>query len=481
MNNLLENVPAIHVPEYLNMEISGICYDSRKISPGDVFVAIRGFETDGHKYIEAAVKAGAACVVCERSPDIRAPYALVEDSRAALALMSAVWFGYPARKLKIVGVTGTNGKTTVTSLLKCVIEQCTKAKVGLIGTSGNMIGEQHIPAIHTTPESFEMQKLLAMMVDAGCTYAIMEVSSHALVLDRVRGIEFEVGVYTNLSQDHLDFHGTMEAYAEAKSKLFALSKHSVINIDDAYASVMLEKAAGSVFSYAIDNDSADLVGKNVKQLSDRIYFCALMIGSLVRFELPIPGLFSVYNALAVVSSAFLLGLDIKQISEALPMCEGVKGRAEVVSAPADFTIIIDYAHTPDALEKIISAVRDGAQGKVITLFGCGGDRDSTKRPLMGEMAAKHSDFVVVTSDNPRTEAPGAIISDIIKGVQQTKTPYEVIENRKEAIFWTLESAKPGDVVILAGKGHEDYQIIGKDKIRFDEREVVAEYFEKYKT
>jgi len=476
LRNLLEKVNIVSVASDLDMEISGVCYDTRALLPGNVFVAIKGFETDGHKYIDAAVKSGAACVICEIAPFEEISYILVEDSRQALALISAAWFDYPAEKLRIIGVTGTNGKTTVTSLLKSVIEKCTGAKSGLIGTSGIMIGNDEIPAVHTTPESLELQKLLAMMVDKGCEYAVMEVSSHALELSRVHGIEFEVGVYTNLSQDHLDFHGTMEAYARAKSKLFAISQKSAINIDDDYAAVMLEKAAGSRFTYAINNDSADLVGKNVKLLSDGISFCALMIGDLVRFGLPIPGMFSVYNALAVVSAAFLIGLDMKQVSEALPMCEGVKGRAEVVPTDSEYTVIIDYAHTPDALEKIITAMRGSTASKVITLFGCGGDRDSTKRPLMGEMAGKYSDFVIVTSDNPRTEEPSAIIADILEGVKTAKVPYKVIENRKEAIFWALENAQPGDVVILAGKGHEDYQIIGKEKFHLDEREIVAEYF-----
>ena len=478
LRNVLEKVDIVSEASDLDMEISGVCYDTRALIAGNIFVAIKGYETDGHKYIDTAAQNGAACIICEDAPKVDVPYVLVKDSRKALSLISIAWFQNPAEKLRMIGVTGTNGKTTVTSLLKCVIEKCTGAKSGLIGTSGIMIGDVEIPAEHTTPESYELQKILAMMVDAGCEYAVMEVSSHALELGRVHGIEFEVGVYTNLSQDHLDFHGTMEAYARAKSALFAISQKSAINIDDSYADVMLEKAAGSVFTYAIDDDSADLVGKDVKLLSDRISFCALMIGELVRFGIPIPGMFSVYNALAVVSAAFLLGLDINRVSEELPLCECVKGRAEVVPTDSDFTVIIDYAHTPDALEKIINAVRGSATGRVITLFGCGGDRDSTKRPLMGEIAGKYSDFVIVTSDNPRTEKPDAIITDILEGMKLTKAPYEVIENRKEAIFWSLENAKPGDVVILAGKGHEDYQVIGKEKFHFDEREIVAEYFGK---
>ena len=471
---LLENVKILESAVSLDLQISGICSDTRKLTPGNLFVAVRGYESDGHEFIDEAVKKGAACIICEEKPKADIAYITVEDSRKALALVSAAWFDYPAKKMKVIGVTGTNGKTTVTTLLKCVIEKSTNSKAGLIGTSVNMIGDKQLPANLTTPESYEIQELLAMMVDEGCEYAVMEVSSHALVLSRVCGIEFEVGVFTNLSQDHLDFHGTMEAYAQAKSMLFSQSKNSAINIDDEYAQVMINGASGNVFTYAINDVSADLVGKDVKLYSDRVTFCALTIGNLLRLDVRIPGMFTVYNVLSVVSAALLLGLDIDTVTSVLPLCEGVKGRAEVVPTGRDFTILIDYAHTPDALEKIICAARTSVSGRVVTLFGCGGDRDSSKRPIMGSIAAKYSDFVIVTSDNPRTEQPGEIIKEILMGMEGTSTPYEVIENRREAIKWAIDNAKPEDVIILAGKGHETYQIIGKDKLHFDEREVVSE-------
>jgi len=478
LRDLLEKVDIISVDADLEAEVLGVSYDSRTVNAGELFVAIKGFERDGHLYIKDAVKKDAACIICEEHPDAGTPYVLVADSRKALAAVSAAWFSYPAEKLKVIGVTGTNGKTTVTTLLKRVIEQCSGGKAGLIGTNGNMIGAREIKTALTTPESYEIQALLANMVREGCGYAVMEVSSHALQLNRVHAMEFEVGVFTNLSLEHLDFHASMEEYAQVKSLLFSMSRKSAINIDDEAAPVMMEKACGTVFTFAVKNDAADLVGKSIKLLRDRVDFCALIIGSINRIELRIPGMFSVYNALAVISASLLLGFDIEDVSAALYDCESVKGRAEVVPTDSDFTVIIDYAHTSDALEGIIKTARGFAQGRVVTLFGCGGDRDRKKRPLMGAAAAEHSDFVVFTSDNPRTEEPGAIIEEILTGVGNTKTPYRVIENRREAIFWALENAEPGDVLILAGKGHETYQIIGKEKRRLDEREVIAEYFEK---
>jgi len=471
---LLENVKILESTISLDTQISGVCSDTRRLAPGNLFVAVKGYESDGNEFIGEAIAKGAACVICEKAPEEEMAYIVVENSRKVLALVSAAWFDYPAEKIKVIGVTGTNGKTTVTSLLKCVIEKSTGSKAGLIGTSVNMIGDRELASKLTTPESYEIQELLAMMVNEGCKYAVMEVSSHALVLSRVWGLEFEVGVFTNLSQDHLDFHGTMKAYAQAKSMLFAQSKNSAINIDDEYAQIMINSAMGDVFTYAVNDVSADLVGKDVKLYSDRVSFCALTIGNLLRLDVHIPGMFTVYNVLSVVSAALLLGLDIDTVTSALPLCEGVKGRAEVVPTGRDFTILIDYAHTPDALEKIICAARSSVSGRVVTLFGCGGDRDSSKRPVMGSVAAKYSDFVIVTSDNPRTEQPGEIIKDILVGMEGTNTPYEVIENRREAINWIINNARSGDVIILAGKGHETYQIIGKEKLHFDEREVVAE-------
>ena len=476
LGDLLKKAEIDFVSADMDMEISGVSFDSRTLKIGELFVAVRGYESDGHRYIKEAVDRGAVCILCEEKPGITAPHVIMRDTRKALAVVSAAWFGYPADRLKIIGITGTNGKTTVSYITKHILEKCSGSKVGLIGTNINMIGSKELSAKLTTPESYEIQELLAMMVMEGCEYVVMEVSSHALQLERVYGIAFEVGIFTNLSSDHLDFHKTMENYAKTKARLFLSCRNSSINIDDAYAHTMIMNVKSGVFTYAVKDDMADLVAKNVKLKANGVEFVALTIGNLDRTELRIPGMFSVYNALSAMSAAILLGFESEQVASEMRTCTGVKGRAEVVPTESDYTVLIDYAHTPDALENIIKAVRGFAQRRVITLFGCGGDRDKTKRPQMGEIAAKLSDLVVITSDNPRSENPNAIIDDIMPGVEKTQTPHVRIENRHEAIYWALENTEAKDVLILAGKGHETYQIIGNEEKYFDEREVVAEYF-----
>ena len=478
LKKLLEKVDIIENQSDIEMNVSGICYDTRAMRRGELFVAIRGFETDGHKYIEAAVESGAICVICEETPKVSIPYIIVPDSRKALALISSVWFEYPANKMKIVGVTGTNGKTSVTNLIKHIIEKCSTSKVGLIGTNGNFIGNRELATEHTTPESYEMQKLLDKMVVEGCEYVVMEVSSHALQLSRVYGIEYDVGIFTNLTPDHLDFHGTMEKYALAKALLFENCKISVINMDDEYAPIMAEHAAGAVMTYSLNDVTVDLVGKDVKLQSDKVDFCIVAVGSINRVELPIPGLFSVYNALASIAATVLLGFDVNDIAPSLKSYVGVKGRAEVIPTGRDYTVLVDYAHTPDALENIINTVRGFATGKVVTVFGCGGDRDKKKRPLMGKIATELSDLVIITTDNPRTEEPKMIIDEIVSGITESKTKYEIIENRTNAICKALDKLHSGDVLIIAGKGHETYQIIGNEKVHFDDREVVSEHLRK---
>ena len=472
---LLENVEVLEIEADLNADITGFCYDTRVMRDGELFIAIRGYETDGHKYIKEAVDKGAVCIICEEAPPVPVQYVIVKDSRKALAAMSAVWFRFPAEKLKLIGVTGTNGKTSVTNLIKHIIEKCSSSKVGLIGTNGNFIGDRELQTDFTTPESYEMQKLLDKMVLEGCEYVVMEVSSHALYLSRVFGIEYDIGVFTNLSPDHLDFHGTMEEYARVKSLLFPNCKRSVINIDDEYAPLMIEKSAGAIMTYAINNSSADLVGKDVKLQAEKIDFCAVAVGSINRVELSIPGIFSVYNSLASIAVSVLLGFDIDSITPTLQSYEGVKGRAEVIPTGHDFTVLIDFAHTPDALRNIITAVRGYTKGRVITVFGCGGDRDKAKRPLMGQIATELSDYSIITSDNPRTEDPRVIISEIVTGIIDKDAAYMIIENRRDAICTALESLETGDVLLIAGKGHETYQILGKEKIHFDDREVVADH------
>jgi len=475
LDQLLINVEIIMTEADIDLDIPGICYDTRVIKNGELFIAIRGYESDGHKFIEEAVNKGVACIICEEAPEVTIPYVLVKDSRKALAVMSAVWFGYPAAKLTLIGVTGTNGKTSVTNLIKYIIEKCSDSKVGLIGTNGNFIGERELYTEHTTPESYEMHKLLDKMVVEGCKYVVMEVSSHALYLSRVYGIQYDAGIFTNLTPEHLDFHGTMEEYSKAKSILFAECKKSIINADDPYAGLMVERAAGSVLTYAVNNNAADLIGKDIKLQADKVDFCLVENNNINRVQLPIPGMFSVYNALASIAAAIHFGFKTETVIPVLKLYEGVRGRAEVVFTGYDHTVLIDYAHTPDALRNIITAVRGFAKNRVITVFGCGGDRDKSKRPLMGQIATELSDHTVITSDNPRTENPGKIIDEIVSGIDKSNETYVVIENRREAICRSLEMLHPGDVLIIAGKGHETYQIVGNEKIHFDDREIVAEH------
>ena len=458
-----------------DLEIREVRYDSRAVQAGDLFVAIRGFATDGHQYISKALEQGAVAVVCEEAPE-GAPAVVVENARQALAEIAANRFGHPADSMVMLGVTGTNGKTTTTYLVKHMLEDAGH-KVGLIGTNQNLIGDEVIETERTTPESYELHALFARMRDAGCTHVVMEVSSHSLVLDRVYGIPFAVGAFTNLTQDHLDFHKTMEEYRKAKAMLFAISEKGVINLDDDAAQAMLADAKCPCLTFSCEKDAADLTAKNICLHADGVEFVATTKGELARVKLPIPGHFSVENALAALGIVLQTGMPLADAAHSLATATGVKGRVEVVPTDTDYTVLIDYAHTPDGVENVLRAVRGFAKGRVIALFGCGGDRDRTKRPKMGKIAADLADFCVVTSDNPRTEDPKAIIDDILEDMQGTKTPMEVIVDRPEAIHWALAHAKKDDVIVLMGKGHETYQEINHVKHHMDEREIVASFFD----
>ena len=474
LKELLLGLEPLQIHADPELEITGICYDSRQVKPGNVFVAISGFAMDGHRFIPMALEKGAAVIFCEQVPEQACIYVQLSSTRKALALAAANWFGHPAEQMTMIGVTGTNGKTTSTYLLKHILEQTRGAKVGLVGTIQNMIGDEVLYTERTTPESFELQALFRQMLDAGCTHVIMEVSSHALVLDRVGGVRFHTGVFTNLTQDHLDFHETMEEYRKAKSMLFSVCDYGVINVDDPYAGKIMEEAACPVLSYSAGKTSADLTASAAELHADRVRFTASCRGEEAQMELSIPGAFSVYNALGVIGAALTLGVSLKEIADSLCTAQGVKGRAEVVPTPGkDYTVLIDYSHTPDSLENILKTAREFCKGRLIAVFGCGGDRDPIKRPIMGRIGAQLADFVVVTSDNPRTEDPMKIIDQILVGVQEENTPYTVIENRRQAIRWAMDNAGNGDVIILAGKGHETYQEIGHEKFHLDEREEVA--------
>lgn len=474
LSELLKDIQVLESTAPMDMDIAGISYDSRTTGKGEMYVAVRGYATDGHKYISGAVNNGAAVVLCEEKPQQDTAYIRVPDSRLALAQLGCNWYSHPADEMTVIGVTGTNGKTTVTYLLKSVLEQCAGAKVGLIGTIQNMIGDEVIETERTTPESFEVQKLFRQMADAGCTHVVMETSSHALYLHRLHGIRFRVGVFTNLTEDHLDFHETMENYRKAKEILFRNCEIGVFNLDDPASVPMMENVTCQCLTCSIGRDDADLSARNLKLKSDSVEFDAVIGNEINRFRLGIPGRFSAYNAMSVIGAAKALGIPLQNIAEALRSAKGVKGRVEVVPTPGkEYTVLIDYAHTPDGLENVLTSVQDYCQGRVIAVFGCGGDRDPYKRPIMGKIGVDTADLVVFTSDNPRTEDPDEILRQIVAGVGSSKTPYVVIENRRQAIRWSMDHAKKDDIIVLAGKGHETYQILGTEKTHLDEREEVA--------
>ncbi len=477
LRDLLAGVPLMGENTGLDMEISSISYDTRTLEPGALFVALSGDKTDGHLYIQTALEKGAAAVLCERAPEGPGPWLVTEDSRYALALASANWFGRPGEKMTLAAVTGTNGKTTTTSLLKELLERVTGAKVGLIGTNRNMIGDEELPAHRTTPESWELQSLLRRMADEGCAYVVMEASSHALAQRRTAGLAFDAGVFTNLTQDHLDYHHTMEEYRDAKGLLFGQCKKAVLNLDDQAGRWYRDQVSCPVFTYSENRAGADLSAQNIRLFPSHVEFEALMVGRLCRVHLPIPGGFSIYNALAALSAGLCLGLELEDMARVMPSVRGVKGRVEVVPVPRAYTVIIDYAHTPNALENILATARDFTAGRLICVFGCGGDRDRTKRPIMGAIAGELADVAVVTSDNPRTEDPEAIIGGILAGMEGAEAAIHVEPDRRAAIGWALEQGRPGDVIVLAGKGHETYQEINGVQYHMDEREIVADWFD----
>lgn len=473
LGQLLRNVDILEQTASPELEIKNVRYASNLVEAGDLFVAVPGYVTDGHRFISDAIRRGAAAVVCQEQMPEGTPWVRVASSRAALARLGANRFDEPSKSMCVIGVTGTNGKTTVTYLLKTLLENALGARVGLIGTICNQIGKQTLPSEHTTPESYDLQALLAQMRDAGCTHVVMEVSSHALYLHRVDCIDFAVGAFTNLTQDHLDFHKTMDAYCAAKQMLFTRCRKGVFNTDDRYAQQMMRGATCSRYTVG-ETGTPELLAKNIELCPDHVEADICEKDDRVHLRLGIPGRFTVHNALTALGIARQLAIPLRGAVDALSRAKGVKGRVEVVPTPdREFTVLIDYAHTPDGLENVLRSVRDFCKGRLIVLFGCGGDRDHGKRPKMGRIAAELADLVIVTSDNPRTEEPMAIIRDILSGMEGTKTPYLVEENRRAAIRIALRNAQKDDMIVLAGKGHETYQILGTQKTHLDEREEVA--------
>ena len=478
LKNLLQDIQIIKTNVDMEMEVSSVAYDSRKVVNGGMFVAITGFATDGNKFIPMAMEKGAAVVVTSKQPADEVPFVQVASDRLALALIGCNYYGRPGESMKLIGVTGTNGKTSSTLLLKHVLEQVLGAKVGLMGTMENMIGDVSIPTERTTPESFELQALLAQMRDAGCSHAIMEVSSHAIALERVAGLHYAVGSFTNLTEDHLDFHKDMEDYCDTKAQLFRRCDQAVVNLDDSWFERMCKDATCELLTVSA-RGKAGLYAENVELLSDGICFTAVYGEKKVPVRLSIPGKFTVYNALNVLGMAMQLGISLEDAAAALATAKGVKGRVEVVPTPGkDYTVLIDYAHTPDGLENVLSSVKGYCKGRLIAVFGCGGDRDPIKRPIMGKIGTDIADIAIITSDNPRTEAPETIVSHIVAGVSKDKNNYEVIVNRVQAIHHAMDIAQKHDIIVLAGKGHETYQEVCGVKHHMDEREIVAEYLEK---
>lgn len=480
---LLRGVDVLTTAEF-DQAVTGLHYDSRQIKPGNIFVCIQGYRTDGHLYIQDAVSRGAAGLVVEKDLNVSpgVPFVRVNSSRLALALMAANFYGHPSRNLTLIGVTGTNGKTTTTHLIESVLRGRGES-TGIIGTIWNKIGKQRFPVVRTTPESLDLQSILAKMNASMVKTVSMEVSSHALYLQRVAACEFDVGVYTNLTQDHLDFHADLDEYLAAKMLLFeglgmARTKerpcYAVVNIDDPAAQRIIKCTRVPVITYGI-HEQADVKAKSVQLTSEGSSFTVVLSKGDFPISTSLPGEFNIYNSLAAISVGLREGIPVTVIRDALQKMKGVPGRFELVDEGQKFTVVIDYAHTPDGLENVLKTARGISRGRLITVFGCGGDRDAVKRPVMGMISGEMSDYTVITSDNPRSEAPEKIEYQIEDGIRKIgNAHYTIITDRYQAIRHALLYAKEGDFVVIAGKGHETYQIIGDNVFPFDDHQVARE-------
>lgn len=472
-----------HIHGDAETEITGIEADSRKIKTGDLFLCIPGLTADGHDYAPKAIALGASALVTERVLDLPIPQLVVKDARYAMAALSAHFYGYPSKELKLIGITGTNGKTTSTYLIEKILRD-QGFTTGLMGTIQMKIGDTYTEMERTTQEAIDLQRSFRQMCEQKTDYCIMEVSSHALELGRVKGIHFRSGIFTNLTQDHLDYHKTMDAYTAAKGLLFSRlgngfsadlkdRQYAILNADDAASHTFSKLTAAQIITYGIENE-CDVRATNIRITAQGTEFKLISFAGEAFFRMKLVGKFNVYNALGSIAAALAEGIPLEAIRNSLEDITVVDGRMEVVNEGQDYLVLVDYAHTPDGLENALSTVRDFAEGKVITVFGCGGDRDRTKRPLMGKVTAKYSDYLYVTSDNPRTENPDAILADIVPGLKEVNYPkeqYELIADRKKAIQKAIEGAGPKDVILIAGKGHETYQDVMGVKHDFDDRLV----------
>ena len=481
LKKILVGLEGLKAKGNLDLDITGLESNSKNIKEGYMFIAIKGYSVDGHDYINNAIEAGAKVVMVQEGCDLKkiklpadVTIIMAKDTREALAICSCNFYGNPSRKFKLIGVTGTKGKTTTTYMIKTLLEAQGK-KVGLIGTIENYIGEDSLgESDRTTPESIDLQRMFAQMVEEKVEFVVMEVSSQALKLQRVAGCNFDVGVFTNFSKEHISQkeHGDMEEYFNSKMKLFSMCQMGFVNIDDFRGARVKREAKCQVKTYGIDN-GCDLLAKDITITNIGVDFKAKIGDKNERVKVDIPGRFSVYNSLAAISVAMYYGCSAELIKTALENIK-IPGRSELVPNKKELSIMIDYAHSPESLENILQAVKTYTKGRVIVVFGCGGDRDTTKRPIMGEIAGRIADYSIVTSDNPRTEDPEKIIKDIEAGISKTKGKYEIIVDRKKAIEKAITMANKKDIVILAGKGHEPYQEINKVKYPFDEREIVKE-------
>ena len=471
--NILNNIT--FSGKIIDCEISGIETNSRKVKKDSLFFCIKGVSSDGHKYAGNAIESGASYVVTEKDLGIKNQI-IVENTRESLATACSNLYDNPSKKLKIVAVTGTNGKTSCTYIVKSLLEQC-GYKVGLIGTIKNIIGDLELQAKYTTPEPLELNALMDKMVKSGCTHMVMEVSSHGLEQSRVFGVDVDVALFTNLTQDHLDYHKTMDNYFEAKKIAFTMAKKSIINIDDEYGVRLVDEIENEVTTYSIDNMMADVVGKNLVFSPTSVQFEVLASDKIKRVKFNMPGKFSVYNAIGAIGVALSLGVPFEDVISGISNVAGVRGRAEVLYDDK-FTIICDYAHTPDGLEKFLQSIKPHVKGRLITLFGSAGERDWTKRAKMGSTVAKFSDYIILTSDNPRKEDPIEIIEHVAVGIEEVGTPYKAIADRYAGILWAVDMLEEGDVLCLAGKGHEDYQVLYGCTIYFDEHKIVDEILKK---
>ncbi|HVO11659.1 MAG TPA: UDP-N-acetylmuramoyl-L-alanyl-D-glutamate--2,6-diaminopimelate ligase [Vicinamibacteria bacterium] len=479
LGELLARLPGAELHGEPGLEITSVTHDSRRAGPASLFVAVRGTASDGNQYVEAARKNGAAAIASEQPPAGEGAWVRVANAREALAVFSAAVLGDPARALELVGVTGTNGKTTTTYLIDSALRAAGE-KPGLLGTVEYRVGDRVAEAVRTTPESSDLQQLFRQMVDAGCRQAVLEVSSHSLALERVFGLQFRVAVFTNLTRDHLDFHGDMDAYFAAKRTLFSSllrpDGRAVVNLDDDRAAELVAASRGAVWTYsASGRPAADLAAEDVHASLEGTRFVARTPAGRLQIATPLLGRFNVENVLAAAGAALALGLANEAVEHGIAALPGVPGRMERVVVGQPFTVLVDYAHTDDALKNLLDTVRDLQPRRVITVFGCGGDRDRSKRPLMGTVAARLSDVVVVTSDNPRSEPPDAIIDEIRRGIPASRARDTlVLPDRREAIARALETAAAGDVVVIAGKGHETYQVLRERTVPFDDRQVARE-------